>query len=164
LLLSIQESLAGQVIVAAPLELNGRVLPYTHWLSRAVPFTHHPSESELNAVIEAEQKRRGEPIHSRVHYPQWSTRAVYEMYRLAQDVKPYLSKVTIPTLLLYAQADQTAPLENMELLVQGLKSAVVEHHVLQEGAHIMFQDVGRDAAFAVVSDFIARCVESHIRD
>ena len=66
LLLAANEPVDGVVPVATPIQFKGRVLPYTRQLSGVMPFTHQPSEPELNALIEAEQKRRNEPIHSRV--------------------------------------------------------------------------------------------------
>jgi carboxylesterase len=156
LLLAANEPVDGVVPVATPLQFDGRVLPYTRQLSGIMPFTHQPSEPELNALIEAEQKRRNEAIHSRVHYARWATRAVYEIYRLSIEMRPYLGKVTVPLLLLYAQNDTTAPLVNMDMLTNAVKSNIIEKHILKTGSHIIFQDVGRDEAFQVVADFIAR--------
>jgi carboxylesterase len=156
LLLAAHEAVDGIVPVATPLKLEGRILPYTRWLSRVLPFTQQPSESELNAVIEAEQARRGEPVYSRVHYSKWATRAVYEIYRLSQEMQPYLASVTVPMLLLYSQQDTTAPMSNMDIITAAVKSRSIEKYILTSGAHIIFQDVGREEAFHVVGDFIAR--------
>jgi carboxylesterase len=158
LLLATNELVDGVVPVATPFQFQERVMPYTRYLSGILPFTHQPSEGELNALIEAEQQRRGEPIYSRVHYPRWATRAVYEIYRLSMEMHPHLGKVTVPLLLLYSQNDTTAPLYNMDMLMNAVKSEIIEKHILKTGAHVIFQDVGRDEAFQVVADFIARRV------
>ena len=63
-----------------------------------LPYTTHPSEKELNDEIEAEQRRRGEEVISRVHYATWSTRAVLEFGRVEKVAREYLSKVTAPQL------------------------------------------------------------------
>jgi carboxylesterase len=154
LLLAANESVDALVVAAAPLKLKGASLPYAQWLSRIMPFTHHPSEAELNAVIEAEQARRGETVLSRVHYANWSTRAVYEIYRLSLDMQPHLPQVKVPLLLLYSENDTTAPLHNMDRIVNAVQSTTIEKHILSRGEHIIFQDEGRDEAFQIVTNFI----------
>ena len=131
-------------------------MPYARSVSYLFPFTHHPSEPELNAKIEAEQARRAEPVYSRVHYPKWATRAVYELHLLTKVAKSILPSVTSPLLLLYAAQDTTSPPENMDIIKANVQSKVIEKHILDAGAHIIFMDEGREEAFKVVSNFIAR--------
>lgn len=149
------------VIAAAPVVPPGGLVPYSKLIDPVVPYTEHPSEPELNAVIEAEQRRRGEPIYSRVHYPRWSTRAVYEMHKLISLVPDHLAGIQAPLLLLYAAQDRTAPPEHAEKIAACVASGTIEQYVLKEGAHIIFQDVGREEAFRVVGDFVQRYTQGN---
>jgi carboxylesterase len=144
------------VIAGSPIVPFGGLVPYSKLIDPLMPYTSHPSERELNRIIEREQQQRGEPVHSRVHYPRWSTRAVYEMQRLIRITPDHLPAITAPLLLLYAVQDTTAPPQHAAMTAALAKKAPVEQHLLKQGAHIIFQDVGREEAFQVVADFVRR--------
>lgn len=159
ILLSINENVDALVVAAMPISLGEKdpKLAQARLLDLIMPYTYHPSEPELNAEIAAEQKRRGEPIiFGRVHYPKWSTRAAYEYYRLERTTKEHLSEVITPILLLYAQQDETGTIEDAETIAMTIRSSKIEMHILKDGAHIIFQDSGREEAFQVVADFVTR--------
>ncbi len=148
--------LSGVIIAASPLLLANRLMPYSRLLAPFRAYTEHPSEPELNAEIEAEQARRGEPIHSRVHYSTWSTRAVHELYLLTGLANEHLPRVMQPLLLIYAQQDLNIPPRNIEVIRATVQSTDIEERILERGGHIIFQDVDRDIAIQAVADFIKR--------
>lgn len=160
LLLASQHPLEALVVSAAPMTLTESDIrmQYAKFLGLMIPYTHHPSEPELNAQIIAEQEKRGEAVISRVHYEKWSSRAVQEFSNLEQIARAHLAQVTSPLLLLYAEQDQTGTVADADLIAQAVQSAHIEQHILKEGAHIIFQDAGRNEAFAVVADFVKRMV------
>ena len=53
---------------------------------------------------------------------------------------------------------QASP-EQAELIARAVRSKHIETHLLKKGAHIIFQDKGRDEAFAVLADFVARITQ-----
>jgi carboxylesterase len=150
--------LAGVIIAASPLLLANRLMPYSRLLAPARPYTEHPSEPELNAEIEAEQARRGEPILSRVHYSTWSTRSVHELYQLTLLANEHLSRLTQPLLLIYAQNDLTVPPKNMQVIRAAVQSTDIEEVTIERGGHIIFQDMDRDVAIRAVGEFIKKRV------
>jgi carboxylesterase len=158
LILAANEKVDGLVVSAAPITLNNRSrsLRLARFIKILLPYTMHPSEKELNAVIEAEQRKRGEELISRVHYAKWSTRAVHEFGIVERVARENLAKVTAPLLLLYAKNDVTGLVDDMELIAATVRSKVLEKHVLKDGEHIIFQDAGREEAFRVVGDFVSR--------
>ena len=161
LLLAADNPVDALAVCASPLTLSESRLAtrYARYLSGILPYTHHSSEPELNAGILAEQKKRGEKIIGRVHYQKWSTRAVHEFYMLEKAVQANLASVTAPLLLLYAEQDTTGSPEQAELIARAVRSKQLETHYLKEGAHIIFQDKGRDEAFAVLADFVSRITQ-----
>lgn len=144
------------VIAASPLTLPLAITPYIRLLDLVLPYTIHYSDLALNLSIEQEQRKRGEKVLSRVHYSRWSTRAIHELHELMNRTRQNLSKIQVPLLLLYAEQDETAPIRDAQSIASLVQSKVVEHYTLRQGSHIIFQDVGRDEAFAAVADFIQR--------
>ena len=149
----------GVIIAAAPLLLANQLMPYSRMLAPLMSYTEHPSEPELNAEIEAEQAKRGEPIISRVHYTTWSTRAVHELYQLTLLANEHLPRITQPLLLIYAVNDLTVPPKNIDLIRSDVQSTDIEDVVIQNGGHIIFQDVDKEIAIKAVGDFIQQRVE-----
>lgn len=154
LLLASEKNVDGLVVVATPFSIDYALAPVTILIDLMMPYTEHPSEPELNAVIIAEQEKRGETVTSRVHYPKWSTRAVHEFYRLMTYTRKMVGKVSTPVLLLYAEHDETAPPAQMDWLAKHIKSKHIEKATLHQGGHIIFQDAARDEAFETVARFI----------
>jgi carboxylesterase len=154
MLLAMEHDVERLVVAAAPVLPPRRIMRFAHWLSWFMRFTHHPNEDWLQEQILSEQARRGEPEIGRIHYDRWSTRAVYELYRLIGVVDEYLPRLQTPMLLLYAQQDMTSPIRNMEHIASTVASTHIEQHVLQEGAHIIFQDKACNEACEVVAKFL----------
>lgn len=161
ILLAVNEVVDALVVAAASVSLGLKdpKLRLTRLLDLLRPYTYHLTEPELAAQIEVEQKRRGDSIiNSRVHYDKWATRAIYEYYAVERVARQHLSQVTAPLLLLYAQQDETGTIADAETIAAHVRSSKIEKHILKDGAHIIFQDSGRDEAFQVVADFVARII------
>jgi carboxylesterase len=156
ILLASAEKPCGAVLAAVPITPPNTLMQYAHLLNLVLPYTQHPSEPELNAAIEAEQQQRGDAIVSRVHYPRWSSRAIYELYLLMHIARETLSTLSIPLMLLGAKQDQTVKHADHHLIWDMVQSQHIEEHWLAKGAHLIFQDVGRDEAFHIVASFIER--------
>lgn len=159
ILLAANETVDALVVSASPISLGQKdlTLRYTRLIDLIRPYIYYPSEPELLVEIESEQKRRGDTIiNSRVHYPKWSTRAIYEFYAVERVTRQNLSRVTAPLLLLYAEQDDTGSIAESETIAKHVRSSIIEKHILKDGGHIIFQDTGRDEAFQAVADFVAR--------
>ena len=154
-LLSSAVPLDGLVIAGSPFRTPRKTMPFTRFVSSILRFTSHPTGDPLQSVIRAEQQRRGEPIIGRVNYVKWSSRAVYELHRLIQVSYDNLPNVTVPLLLVYARQDETILWGDHELVAERVNSDILELCLLDDGGHIIFQDTGRDAAFATIGQFIA---------
>lgn len=155
LLLASAHPIDALAVCATPIEAPSPLLPWAWLIAYVLPYTHHPNEAELHTVILEEQERRGEAPIGRVHYAKWSSRAVAQFNRLLRAAQDRLSLVRAPLLLLYANDDKTAPQAHMHKIAEAVASPQIEKRLLTAGAHILFQDVGREEAFTIVADFIA---------
>lgn len=160
LLLAVDNPVDALAVCASPVTLSESRLSvkYSRFLNLIMPYTNHPGDPVLNTAIIAEQKKRGEAIIGRVNYQKWSTRAVHEFYLLEKVVQANIASVTVPLLLLYAEQDTTGTPEQAEQIASAVRSKHIETHYLKEGAHIIFQDKGRDEAFTVLADFVGRMI------
>jgi carboxylesterase len=144
------------VALAAPVMFTSRSMQFARWLKYVLPYTDQTDRSTLPEIIRAEQARRGEPVIGRVRYDRWSTAAVAELYTLAEVVRAALPGIRAPLLLIYSEADETVPLDNLHLILKTVSSPTVEHHILSRSGHILPQDIEREQVFAWVGDFVAR--------
>lgn len=156
LLLSTQVETAGIGVLASPVIFKSRTMAVSNWLKYPLPYTMQPDQSLLPQAVREEQARRGEPVLGRVRYDRWSTAAVAQLYALAKVVDAELPQVTVPLLLVYSQGDKTAVVEQGEHIAARVKSAQVEHHVLENSGHILTQDVDRESVFAWVTAFVKK--------
>lgn len=153
-ILASHKPLRGLVMVASPVLLTSPLVPYARLIDVLQPYTYHESEPELVNAIESEQKRRGEQVIGRTNYRKWSSRAVYEFYRVMNTALDCLPQINVPLCLINAKQDPTAPPFNADVIAAKVQSKLIKRHLLEEGAHIVLQDVGREAAFQAVGDFI----------
>jgi carboxylesterase len=147
---------AALVLAAVPHAVPSRAMPYARWLSLVYRYSTHETAPAFQAEIRAEQARRGQPQTGRVHYSQWSNRAVYELYRLILRLPPALASIQAPTLVLNARHDDTVTLDDQARVVRDLRSRAVETRIIEAGGHLLFLDAGHQEAAVVVGDFLAR--------
>jgi carboxylesterase len=91
-----------------------------------------------------------------VRYDRWASNAIHQIYELTNETRARLENVSQPLLLIYARRDQTVALRNMEIVTEGVSSAHIEQHVLEESGHILPQDIEREKVFALTADFVKR--------
>lgn len=146
----------GVIVLASPLRYYSRTIRFSPWLRYVLRYFDTPDCSDLPKLVRVEQARRGEPVRGRVRYDRWAGSAVAEAYLLSQTVLERLSLVTAPLLTLYSTADDVAPLENSALIANGVSSAIVESHTLQQSGHNLTLDRERERVFELVGAFIQR--------
>jgi carboxylesterase len=147
-------------VLASPIRFPTR-LDHARWLRYVRPFTDQSDTSSLQAIIRAEQARRGEAVVGRVRYNLWSTSAVYELVELTRQADAMLPFVTQPLQLIYSRKDATVPLDHANLIARRVRSTDIEQHTLETSGHILPQDVERETVFALVSAFVAKWSDSN---
>ncbi|GAB4514535.1 MAG: carboxylesterase [Anaerolineae bacterium] len=157
LMLAAAEPIDGLVVMGSPLKLpNERLLALTGLIRYVRPFVDAPDRSDFPLRLMDEQKRRGEPALGRVRYDRWASRGVEMFYALMRAVDTHLPGVTEPTLLIYSQADETVPFENMDYLRKRIGSTLIETCVLEKSGHILTQDREHAEVFRRAAAFISQ--------
>lgn len=156
LLLAANTQVDGLAALATPVLFTNPSMAAAHWAKWIRPYTDQTDTSALIQIILDEQARRGENAVGRVRHNLWSTAAVGELFALAGIVREQLSKVDVPLMLVYSEADKTVSLGNRDMIRARVKTQVVEQHTLKNSDHILPQDSERETVFQLVADFINR--------
>lgn len=154
LLIAAQQPVDGLVVMAAPLKIDNRLLPYAKWIKYVNPFYDASDQSDFPAYLRTEQIKRGEPNLGRVRYDQWAGRAVQELHSLIGAVDLALPSVTAPALLLYSKADRTVPYSNLNYVRSRIGSDHIETHLYEKSGHILTQHVDREDVAQRSIDFL----------
>ncbi len=144
----------GAVVMAAPITLNNRLMPYSRWV-RHVWRYRRANPGDLDARVRAVQRAMGRDDYGRVAYDdQTSIASVAQLHALMVEVRRCLPAVTIPLLLMYSKNDRTVPFDNLRQIAEGVRSADLVQQVLERSDHVLTQDIERDTVFEMVWDFI----------
>src|SRR5690606_37599567 len=113
----------------------------------------------LPNLLKEEQTRRGEVARGRVRYDSWATSAVYELLQLIEQTRAVLPQIIAPLCLINAQRDPTVNTAQTEIIAKGVSSTVIERHLLENGGHILTQDVEHRRVFDLVGTFVQGIAE-----
>jgi carboxylesterase len=163
ILLAAWEDVDALIVLASPLELPNMDTLRRAWLIKRVrPYIDSQDTSHLPEIVKAEQARRGEPVRGRVRYDIWATQAIQNLYELMVHARQALIAVHAPVLALYSTEDKTVPINNQQILIDGLRNTTVTHHRYEVSGHILPQDVERDDVMARSAAFIADKVKQGV--
>lgn len=142
----------GRVALLAPAlvlsdERVARLAPLLRVAAPLVP-SRWASRPKLASDI-ADETARG--VHPLFPLP---LRGIAELVALQRSVRPLLSRVRQPVLLLHGRLDRTCPLGNLEILRRELGSTQVETRIFERSAHILPVDVDREEVAAEVLRFV----------
>ncbi|MEQ8674742.1 MAG: alpha/beta fold hydrolase [Aggregatilineales bacterium] len=147
--------IAGIAVMASPLVMRSRLLPYAHQIKRLQPYQDFADNSDFPRYLREEQLRLGEPNYGRVRYDICPTHALAELYALCNVVRESLPGINVPTCLIYSKNDKTVPFENFSIAVNGLKNApILQQHILEKSGHIATMDIERETVFGHINTFI----------
>ena len=139
------------IISASPLikfksEFHVRILTRLfHKIKKTIPkdgaFQPDPSK-----IIE-------QGFYGYTHYP---LSALNEMRKMIDALKPNLSKITSPTLLMHSTVDYTTPIENHQLIKDLLINSDLSTLLLNKAGHNIFDTESdeKDIVFSAIDDFI----------
>jgi carboxylesterase len=148
--------IAGAAVMAAPTQFENPNVARTPYLKHVRNWVDAPDKTDLPQIVREEQERRGEPVVGRTHYDRWSVQAIAQLYELAGVVNERLSQITAPLILVYAENDESVPLESSDQIKAKVSSEVIEQRLILESRHIITQDTRRDEAFQYVQSFFER--------
>jgi carboxylesterase len=145
LALAQRRSLAGAVVMAAPLRLPAFVrsgVPLLARVMRALP--------KRPAILDEEARAR------HPGYDRMPLGAVNELLRLAREVEAGLDRVSAAVQLIYSRKDPTVPAYNAGIVMRGLPPGEHELHWLDDSAHVLPVDRERELVARRVVDFLQR--------
>lgn len=154
LLLASQKPVSGVVVLATPIEFRLLTFRLTCLLKSIIPFISRPDNTTLPRYVRQQQELRGEPIVGRRRYDLWSTSAICELKRLADETRENLAQVTVPVCLVYSERDTTALVRNAEVIAEQLGSKHIEKHILKESGHNLLIDTEHEHVFRILYNFI----------
>ncbi len=144
-------SVDGVVAMGTPYKLpDDPRLPFARWISLLWPKVPKP-ESRRHA---------GEEWPRHVTYDHLPTRAIAELNVLLREMRRNLSEVTVPTLLMHGLEDSAVDAEAMERIHERLGTPTVQVVVVEESGHLIPVDDQRERAFAEISQFVERVLQS----
>jgi carboxylesterase len=145
----------GAVVMAAPLHVDNRLLPYARFIKffrRYIRVT----PGDLDARVREIQRQMGREDYGRVAYDELRPVAAAEqLYNFMAEVRAHLGEITVPLQLIYSRADQTVPFDNLQLVADGVRSTDLVQHVLERSDHILTQDIERETVYDLVWQFLS---------
>jgi len=145
---------AGIVILSTPYQLPP--IPYLRQLYPILPA--------LSTFLPAIRKgspdwKDMEAEKSRVQYNAYPLRSVYEFGAMIEAMRPRLSKVTAPALLIHSIDDKFIPPVDMQSIYDSLGSKEKRIIQVKNSNHIITCDAAREEVFLETGSFVAQIVK-----
>lgn len=144
-------SVTGLVCCGTPLRLHSRRLSALRQIYRV------PGVRRLGLRVPKRGRDISDPTlraQSR-SYPAIPLNGVVELLALQAELRALLPQIAVPTLILHARKDHTAPVENAARLARALSAARVNTHILERSWHVITEDVEREHVARLVIEFCA---------
>lgn len=146
----------GVAALAAPLFLEQRAARIARLINLVRPYTRKGDwPGALDEAVRAVQRAMGREDYGRLDYGLRPTASVVQLAALMRDVRRRLPRITVPLLLVYSRADDTAPYTSLAYVAGRVRSADLVQHTLERSGHVLTQDIERETVFQLVWDFIA---------
>ena len=153
------------LIMASELPVDGIVTLSTPYKLPPIPFLKqlYPLLPVLGTFLPA--IRKGPPVwvdmeaeKSRVQYDAYPLRSVYEFGAMVKEMRPRLSKVTAPALLIHSLDDNFIPPSDMHHIHNSLGSVDKRMVQVKNSNHIITCDAAREDVFRETEAFVAQIV------
>lgn len=140
------------ISIAAPHHLpKDPRLPFLKLMSVFVPYLY---SSKPPVWFDQSERQR------HIRYPNDSTRALAEVRDFLSQLELALSKVTVPTLLIYSKNDPTitASEQHMEKIAAAIRSPIKEMLLVENSGHILPLDAERERVIQTCLHFIRQVI------
>ncbi|MCP4003522.1 MAG: alpha/beta fold hydrolase [bacterium] len=134
---------AGAVIMAAPLRLGRAVrygVPLLHRWLREIPKTPGILDPQARAVHPG--------------YDRMPLSSVNQLIHLARRVRGDLARIDAPLQLIFSRCDETVDLQNLDQIINGVKSPQIETLILEDSGHVLPVDRESVKVAASVVEFL----------
>ncbi len=154
------------LIMVSELPADGIVILSTPYQLPPIPFLKqlYPFLPALGTFLPA--IRKGPPVwvdmeaeKTRVLYDAYPLRSVYEFGAMLEEMRPRLSKVTAPALLIHSLDDNFIPPSDMQHFHDSLGSTEKRMVHVKNSNHIITCDAAREDVFRETVSFVAQIVK-----
>lgn len=154
------------LIMAAELPVDGIVTLSAPYQLPSIPYLKqlYPILPALSTFVPP--IRKGPPVwydmeaaKSRVQYDAYPMRSVYEFGAMLEEMRPRLSKVTAPALLIHSLDDGFIPPSDMQHIHDSLGSTEKQMVHVQNSNHIITCDAAREDVFRETESFVTQFVK-----
>jgi carboxylesterase len=152
--LAAHHEFAGVVTLAAALRLPLSLEIASYVFAPFVPVRYKRNGADVHDGNGKAQLRNYD------HYPM---SAVRQLMRLLRKVRAELPAVTAPILAIHSPSDHVVPFDNLNLLMQRVKSPAREQMVVENSYHVLTVDYDRDVIFKKIWSFITQHAPWHER-
>lgn len=159
LLIAEREPVDGIVVMSAPVEIRDPrrpLLPLLSLFIKTIPKERPTLEEEaFQQYVMAEQRRRGEEPTGHPSYDCWVVPAGGQLFKLLDEVRANLSRVTAPALLIHSRVDPVVPFENLQRIYEGISSQDKQMLPLEQSDHCVAEHLEHEIVFEAVAKFVA---------
>lgn len=138
---------AGVITMSAPIKLSRRLEWGARYLHRLFPWHNKKGGPDIRDRTARQQLRS---------YHRYPTRAALELFALLRLVRPELSRIHAPLLVLHSQQDHTVPVANAQYILQHVPAVEKRLRLLAESYHIISCDIEKELVRDEIFDFIKK--------
>jgi len=154
------------LIMASELPVDGIVTLSTPYQLPPIPYLKqlYPTLPALSTLLPAIHKgppdwKDMEAAKSRVQYDAYPLRSVYEFGAMLEEMRPRLSKITAPALLIHSLEDDFILPVDLQHIYDSLGSTEKRMVHVQNSNHIITCDAAREDVFRETGSFVAQLVK-----
>jgi len=117
----------------------------------------------LSPFLESVPKKPGPPNAADAlwqGYPVNPLKGVIELLRLQRQVRPHLSTITQPILIVQGRFDGTVHPDVPQTIYDGVRSTVKELHWMDHSSHCVVLDQERETIFKLTAEFLAHVLKA----
>jgi len=155
------EEVAGVVLLSTALVASAR---WMYWVTPIIPYLLPWLPAAARFVVKGEsdiadlEARATSPTYRRV-----AVRSIYELFQLQADVRPLLSRIHQPALIVHSRQDHACSLENVSILEKELRGAI-HSVILDDSYHVISVDVDKERVAQEILSFVRRIAADEAAD
>jgi len=141
--LALERELKAVVSMAAPIMVFDKRMGYARWIKYLRAFKiKEPKEKHIEARLAS--------------YDRTPVVCVEELHKLIREVKGEITKITIPTLVMQGNKDETVIPESANYIFDQISSQIKDLRWYEQTSHIMTLDHEKEIIYADILAFLER--------
>jgi carboxylesterase len=138
--LAAEQPVTAVITMEAPIHLTDWRMNYARALARVYPYI--PKQG-FDPAQKLNARYAVQPVH-----------AIAELRDMLVELRPRLTTITAPALIIHSLADEMIPLSNFDTIYREIGSPHKEKLVLKQSGHLVTEDVEQAELLARISRFV----------